>query len=200
MRLHPSEVGWQSFLMATRKEIVSPRKLRAIIQYFIVNKPTKSVIFEVLRNSTVTRSGPNGYREYSELDNGFFALLGSLLGTSTMRMLLDHKAQIGYKTIEKVVLLEDSESLPEDGLLKSRTMMLILSDERRKPMSPTRLPQPDPRCHLFAAHRYPSRRCSFGQLGKGRNVVNERIMNLSVALIRDKTSLSPSRLPIRMSH
>ena len=83
MRLHPSEVGWQSFLMATNEDRVSSTKLRAIIQHCIVNTPTKKVIYEVARSSACTRSGPDGYLEYTELDNGFFAILGSDLGEAT---------------------------------------------------------------------------------------------------------------------
>ena len=72
MRLRPSEVGWQSFLLATRKDNVSPRKIRAIIQILHHQYPNQKSNFrgfarfcEVLRSSTSTRSGPDGYGEYS---------------------------------------------------------------------------------------------------------------------------------------
>ena len=36
MRFRPSEIGWQSFLMAAAKDNVPPTKLRAIVQHFVV--------------------------------------------------------------------------------------------------------------------------------------------------------------------
>ena len=132
MRLHPSEVGWQSFLMATNEDRVSSTKLRAIIQHCIVNTPTKKVIYEVARSSACTRSGPDGYLEYTELDNGFFAILGSVLGTSTMHMLIDHKSQIGYRTVEKVVVFGYRKSGATLEHEKARTVMIVLSDPRQK--------------------------------------------------------------------
>ena len=37
-----------------------------------------------------------------ESDNGFFTLLGNAQGNSTVDTLLDHKAEIGYRTVERV--------------------------------------------------------------------------------------------------
>lgn len=59
-------------------------------------------------------SGPNlnreiGCREYTDLDSGFNALLRSVMRSSTMGPLLDHKAEIVYRTVERVV------SLPKKG-------------------------------------------------------------------------------------
>ena len=73
---------------------VPPTRLRVIIQNFIIEKHTRIVVYEAFRTSTCTRSGPNGYREYTEFNSGFFAILGIVLGSSTMRMLLDQKIDI----------------------------------------------------------------------------------------------------------
>ena len=51
-------------------------------------------IWHAAKFSTSTREGPHHYREYTELDQGYHAILGSVNGASTMRMLLDHKAQL----------------------------------------------------------------------------------------------------------
>ena len=47
-----------------------------------------------------------GYKVYTELDDRYYAILGSQNGASTMRILLDHKAQIGFRTVEKIILFE----------------------------------------------------------------------------------------------
>ena len=44
MRFWPSEIGWQSFLMAAAKDNVPPTKLRAIVQHFVVEKETRMKI------------------------------------------------------------------------------------------------------------------------------------------------------------
>lgn len=99
--------------------------MRVIVHNFIVEEHTKMVIYEAYRTSTFPRSGPNVYQEYTESDNGFFAFLGSVLGSSTMRLLLDHKADIGYRTVERVVVFaEDSE---EDEYDQARSIMIMLS-------------------------------------------------------------------------
>lgn len=143
-RLHPSEIGWQSYLV------------KVIIHYCIVNKPTKAVIFEVLRNSTCTRVGDLGYTKFTMLDNGFHALLGSVLGTSNMRMLIDRKSKIGYRTVEKVVILSYRKEEPKDEYEKSRTMMIVLSEPRQ---TSTKLSRPDQNYRFFASRLCRSRNC-----------------------------------------
>ncbi len=108
---------WQSFIMAAATDNIPPKNLRVIIQNFIVEEQTKMVIYEAYRTPTCTRSGPNGYREYTELDNGFFALLGSVLGSSTMRMLLDHNTDIGYRTVERVVVFAKNNTEEYDYII-----------------------------------------------------------------------------------
>ena len=77
----------------------------------------------------------NGYREYLPLDEGFFALLGSVNGSNTMRMLVDHKRHVGHKTVEKMVVLPCAHGAADvDDFKKQRSFVLVLSN-KRKPMA-----------------------------------------------------------------
>ena len=61
MRLWPSEIGWQSLLMAAMKDNLPSTKLHAIVQHSVVEKQTRMVRHEAARISSCTRSGPNRY-------------------------------------------------------------------------------------------------------------------------------------------
>jgi len=112
---------------------VATSNLRFIVQHCIVSEPTKMVVFEASRTPTWTFVGQNGEKEYTKNDKGFFALLGSVLGASNMRMLLDHKAQIGYRIVERVVILSYEDELNVPGCEKARSMMFVLSSRRQPP-------------------------------------------------------------------
>jgi hypothetical protein len=43
-----------------------------------------------------------GYKLYTQCDNGLFAILGSQNGATTIKMLLDHKRELGFLVIEKI--------------------------------------------------------------------------------------------------
>lgn len=45
------------------------------------------------KHSACTREGPVNYREYIPWEKGFHAILRSVNGAGTMRLLLDHKAE-----------------------------------------------------------------------------------------------------------
>ena len=63
-------------------------------------------------------------------------MLGSVNGSSSMRMLLDHKKHIGHKTIEKIVILPCAYGAADvNGFEKHQSFMLVLSN-KRKPMEP----------------------------------------------------------------
>ena len=68
------------------------------------------VIWHSARWSGCSKSDSKGYREYTKYHSGFFALLGSVNGASTMRMLLDHKEEeeIGFHIVDKVVVSAES--------------------------------------------------------------------------------------------
>ncbi|KAI9849461.1 MAG: hypothetical protein M1837_004081 [Sclerophora amabilis] len=104
-RLRPSEVTWQSFLLAAERDQVQASSLRVIVRNFVINRMTRLAIWQSARESTsVDEEVPDlGKRVYSARDDGFYAMLGSVNGASTMRMLLDHKQEIGYRTVDRVV-------------------------------------------------------------------------------------------------
>lgn len=72
LRLWPSEIGWQSFMMASTDDNVPLSNLGVIVQDIDVEEQTKMVPFRATRMSTHTRSGPNDCREYAKIDNGYF--------------------------------------------------------------------------------------------------------------------------------
>ena len=134
--LWPSEAIWQSFVMVADKEQTSPSDLRYVIRHSVKNERTRMVIWQAARENAIFPMLENGYREYLPLDEGFFALLGSVNGSSTMRMLLDHKKHIGHKTVEKIVVLPCTHHAADvNDFRKHRSFMLVLSNER-KPMQP----------------------------------------------------------------
>lgn len=72
--------------------------------FHIINGYIKDMVFETIRVSTSTFEKSHGHKEFTDIDDGFYALLGSVLGNSSMHMLLDHKAEIGYRSVDRVVL------------------------------------------------------------------------------------------------
>ena len=137
-KLWASEVIWQSWLYIAKIEGRAASCLRVVGQDFVTNEETKQIIWESLNHSAATREGPvRGHVECSPLDNGFYALLGSPNGKTMMRMLSDHKSHIGYKTVERIVLVGDDElglSEPE-----ARTFLVVLLDKRQPP---SKIPKP----------------------------------------------------------
>ena len=104
-RFNASEMAWQAFLLGAEQDGVQPSRLRSIIISHVVNDNTKNVILETTRVSTSTLSKDYDHKEFTEVDGGFYALLGSVLGKSVMHMLLDHKAETGYRTVDRVILV-----------------------------------------------------------------------------------------------
>lgn len=140
-RRKPSEIAWQSCSLEAERDSVRPSRIRCIVLYHIVNYNTKKVIYETIRRSTSTVEKPNGYKEYTDLDDGFYALLGSVLGKSIMHMLLDHKAEMGYRSIDRVVLLGKKGLDPAQQWELARSFLIVLSE----PRSPKRASS-DPPC------------------------------------------------------
>ncbi|KAK2798739.1 hypothetical protein FQN50_008720 [Emmonsiellopsis sp. PD_5] len=127
-KLWPSEVLWQSWKMVAKRQQANPSNLRVIVRYVIVEECTQRVIWQAHRASG---SGPESYREYTEFDEGYYAILGSTNGASTMRMLIDHKRDIGYRTVDKVIVLPDAAFTSEEP--KSQSFMIVLSGPRASP-------------------------------------------------------------------
>ena len=130
--LWPSEIFWQCYEFACKtKEEHSTSNLKLVIRNCVVNESSRIAIWQAARMSTTAAEGPNGYRIYTNIDDGFFAILGSPNGASTLRMLIDHKEQIKYRTAKRIVVFgcRDIEDVEDD--MKSRTYMLALSDARK---------------------------------------------------------------------
>ena len=124
--LWPSEAIWQSFVMAADKEQTSPSELRYVFRHNVKNHCTRMVIWQAAReNDAISPMHEKGHREYLPLDEGFFALLGSVNGSSTTRMLLDHKKDICHKTIEKIIVLPCKHAAEVHDFEKQRTFMLV---------------------------------------------------------------------------
>ncbi|KAL8856142.1 MAG: hypothetical protein Q9178_007267 [Gyalolechia marmorata] len=129
-KLYPSEILWQSWAMAAIDQGSLASDLRAIVRLRIINKEAKRIIWYAGQTSSSTRKGPKNYREYTELDHGFHAILGTANGASTLRMLLDHKQDAGWRTVEKVIVLESEKAeLTEKD---SRSILILLTDRRTK--------------------------------------------------------------------
>ena len=89
-KMSPSEILWQSWCRVANRNSVPVSNLRAIVRYFIANEASQRVIKDVLNHSFSSRDVED-HLGYTELDDGFFAILGSVNGASSMRMLLDHR-------------------------------------------------------------------------------------------------------------
>lgn len=76
--------------------------------------------------------GPGrGQVEYTEGTDGFFAILGSPNGACSMRTLIDHKSDIHYRSVERVLVVgESDESKNLDKVGSSRTFIIFLGGER----------------------------------------------------------------------
>ena len=96
----------------------------------VVNEALKIVTEETLLHSihsACTREGKT-HIEYIDIDQGFYALLRSTNGASSMRMLIDHEEALGFRTVERVVIV--GERHPDDKDVPSRTLMILLSGKR----------------------------------------------------------------------
>ncbi|RDL38623.1 uncharacterized protein BP5553_02963 [Venustampulla echinocandica] len=60
----------------------------------------------------------------------FMRFWAARMGLGNLRMLLDHKAGIGFRIIEKVVVFECRSDGDEDEELKARSFAVLLSDPR----------------------------------------------------------------------
>lgn len=148
-RLWPSEIIWQSYLLVAAMEGSKPSKLSLIVRYNVENSSTLTAIWHAERMSTYTREGERGYREYTQIDDGYYAILGSPNGANTMRMLIDHKAEHRYREVERIVVLsldssQSNSSNEASNTPTSRTFFMVLSEPRQKPFwqYPSRIPKP----------------------------------------------------------
>lgn len=102
-----------------------------IARHGVQNERTRMVIWQAAREPAISPTREDGYREYLPPDEGFFALLGSVNGSSTMRMLIDHKGRIGYKTVMKIIVFGCNSAADTGDFRKHRTFMIVLSNEQK---------------------------------------------------------------------
>ena len=126
-RLFPSEILWQSWCRVSSRLSIPVSNLRVIVRLFVVNEESKRVIEETLLHSSCTREETT-HCEYTDGDEGFYALLGSINGASSMRMLIDHREALGFRTVERVVVLRNE--VLDGGAVPSPTFMILLSSRR----------------------------------------------------------------------
>ena len=107
-KIFPSEILWQSWCRVASRNSVPFSNLRTIVRYFIANEASQRIIKDVLDHSFSSRDVED-HLGYTELDDGFFAILGSVNGASSMRMLLDHRQALRFRTAERVVLLKQKK-------------------------------------------------------------------------------------------
>ena len=127
-RLRASEVLWQSWINVVRTQRTRPSDFLAIVRLCIVNAATNQIIWKAATNSICTREAEHNHREYNELDHGYYAILGSINGASSMRMLLDRKTKTGYRTVEHVVVLGNESFTTKKP--EHHSFILILSSRR----------------------------------------------------------------------
>ena len=126
-RLYPSEIIWQSWCRVAGRKSIPVSNLRVIVRLVVVNEASKRVIEETLRHSECTREEESNI-EYTDIDEGFYALLGSTNGASSMRMLIDHKDALEVRTVERVVIVGERD--PDKKGVPSRSLMILLSGKR----------------------------------------------------------------------
>ena len=131
-RIFCSEVVWQTYLVSCSKFKIMPGLLRVLVQHFIINEETKMVIWHAARTADKHRvtqkpSDDKGYRVYEEPQRGFYALLGSTLGAQMLRMLIDHKGEIGFRFVEKVVVFATGKEIHTTQWENARSFMIVLS-------------------------------------------------------------------------
>ena len=65
----------------------------------MTNSISQTVVADKVVHSHVTRDEEEEDLEYTKLDNGFYAILGSVHGASTIRMFMDHQQVFCFKTV-----------------------------------------------------------------------------------------------------
>lgn len=136
-KLWPSEVLWQCWKSTALIARKLASDLRAIVRLTIINEASQIAIWQASKHSSSSRIDDHNQIEYTCNDNGFYAIVGTPNGASTMRMLRGHRTELGHRFAEKIVVFGDEDLTME--MAETRSMVIILSD-RRSP--PSRIPIP----------------------------------------------------------
>ena len=90
----------------------------------------------------MTLEKEHGHHEYTDQDDAFYAILGSVLGKVAHHMMMDHRAAIGYKVVDRIVLLGKENT--GDHWTLARTFLLLLSEPRLPRRASSEPPPPEP--------------------------------------------------------
>ncbi|KAI9700645.1 MAG: hypothetical protein M1836_002014 [Candelina mexicana] len=110
-QLWPSDVLWKTWSLGSGK----PSDLEVICRFGVDHSGTKELIWRVARQLRCTASGPEHHVEYTKKDIGYYILLGTQNGASTMRMLLNNKDELGFRTVDRVVIAGASKVTTLEG-------------------------------------------------------------------------------------
>ena len=104
----PSDMLWEQWLRGNRRD---PHQRVSDLQYVfrscIIEEATAKLIWLSASHGCYKTNcrGPNNQVEYTEQDSGFFAIIGSVNGGSLMKMLTQHKDELNYRKVVRVVVL-----------------------------------------------------------------------------------------------
>jgi len=136
IKLWPSDIFFQCWLDAAARANKCPSTLRIVAIDTILNEETKAAIWWAQKTSNCSADRlskdddvfplpDRGYRVYTNIDAGFYAILGSPLGSIIGRC-LEERFHILRLIIEKIVVL----GLPDDAELEdfeqSRKLYFVL--------------------------------------------------------------------------
>ncbi|EDU48901.1 predicted protein [Pyrenophora tritici-repentis Pt-1C-BFP] len=129
--LWSSELLWQSWKNMALEAGRMASHLVAVVRLTIVNEASQITIRQASKHSSSSRSKGDNQVDYTSLDNGYYAILGTPNGANTMRMFHDHRTELGHRIVEKIVVF--GKKGPEMDKPEVRSMVIILSDSRSPP-------------------------------------------------------------------
>ena len=86
------------------KKGIQPQKSKVIVMNCAVNGMSRALRYGKLHIDFHRRPSGQMALRYTNIVDGFFAILDSPNGASTLRMLMDQKEHIGYRTVERIVV------------------------------------------------------------------------------------------------
>ncbi|KAK0107931.1 hypothetical protein ONS96_003717 [Cadophora gregata f. sp. sojae] len=136
-KLFPNEVVWQSWLKigyehwrGTQKQF-DCSKLRLIGRTNVVNEAARTAIWFAARHSSFLESETEkGSAVYTRGHDGYYAILGSPNGGSSMRLLTQYKKELRGRSVEKIIVVGDDAG-PTGGPVysdfsRARAFLLVL--------------------------------------------------------------------------
>lgn len=128
-RMRASEIIWQSYLISIGLDPSTPIgrdpvDLTYIALCDVENDSSHTAVWFGAKELTRTSDGQAmerekaGQRVYTEYDHGYYAILGSELGKVIWYLLSDHKRDLGYRRIAKIVVfpcLDGNGNLDPNG-------------------------------------------------------------------------------------